>query len=101
MQQLNTAISELTSEEIAADLISLIRRYAIGSVLVGHEERIHRAVDKLKKAHDFSKQELTWIGRMEKYLLEESVFSVQVFDEDGRFRNRGGFAKINKILKIN
>jgi type I restriction enzyme R subunit len=30
-QQLNTAISELTNEEIAADIISLIRRYAIGS----------------------------------------------------------------------
>lgn len=30
-QQLNTAISELTNEEMAADIISLIRRYAIGS----------------------------------------------------------------------
>ena len=47
-QQLNTAISELTNEEIAADIISLIRRYAIGSALISHEARIRRAVDKLK-----------------------------------------------------
>ena len=98
-QQLNTAISELTNEEIAADIISLIRRYAIGSALISHEARIRRAVDKLKKAHNFSKQEMSWIGRMEKYLMEESVLNVQVFDEDSRFKSNGGFAKINRIFQ--
>ena len=98
-QQLNTAISELTNEEIAADIISLIRRYAIGSTLISHEARIRRAVDKLKKAHSFSKQELNWIGRMEKYLMEESMLNVSVFDEDGRFRAQGGFAKIDKVFQ--
>lgn len=98
-QQLNTAISELTNEEIAADIISLIRRYAIGSALISHEAKIRRAVDKLKKAHQFSKQELSWIGRMEKYLMEESVLNVQVFDEDGRFKSYGGFHKINKVFQ--
>ena len=98
-QQLNTAISELTNEEIAADIISLIRRYAIGSALISHEARIRRAVDKLKKAHNFSKQEMSWIGRMEKYLMEESVLNVQVFDEDSRFKSYGGFAKINKVFQ--
>ena len=97
-QQLNTAISQMTNEEIAADMISLIRRYAIGSALISHEARIRRAVDKLKKAHNFSKQELSWIARMEKYLMEESVLNVTVFDEDGRFQAQGGFAKINKVF---
>lgn len=98
-QQLNTAISELTNEEIAADIISLVRRYAIGSALISHEARIRRAVDKLKKAHNFSKQEMSWIGRIEKYLMEESVLNVQVFDEDSRFKSNGGFVKINKIFQ--
>ena len=97
-QQLNTAISELTNEEIAADIISLIRRYAIGSALISHEARIRRAVDKLKNAHKFTKQELSWIARMEKYLMEESVLNVGVFDEDSRFKGNGGFAKINKVF---
>ncbi len=97
-QQLNTAISELTNEEMAADIISLIRRYAIGSALISHEARIRRAVDKLKKSHKFTKQELSWIARMEKYLMEESVLNVGVFDEDSRFKTNGGFAKINKVF---
>jgi len=97
-QQLNTAISQMTNEEIAADMISLIRRYAIGSTLISHEARIRRAVDTLKKAHQFSRQELNWIARMEKYLMEESVMDVSVFDEDGRFKAQGGFTKINKVF---
>ena len=97
-QQLNTAITQMTNEEIAADIISLIRRYAIGSTLISHEARIRRAVDKLKKAHNFSRQELNWITRMEKYLMEESVLNVTVFDEDGRFKAQGGFAKIDKVF---
>lgn len=98
-QQLNTAISQLTNEEITADIISLIRRYAIGSTLISHEARIRRAVFKLRKAHSFTKQELNWISRMERYLMEESVLNVTVFDEDGRFKERGGFARINKVFQ--
>lgn len=97
-QQLNTALSQLTNEEIAADIISLIRRYAIGSALISHEARIRNAVNKLKKAHHFSMQELNWITRMEKYLMEESVLNVKVFDEDSRFKAVGGYNKINKAF---
>ena len=67
--------------------------------MVSHEDRIHQAVDRLKKAHPFSRQELNWIARMEKYLLEESVLNVAVFDEDGRFKAQGGFGKINQIFE--
>lgn len=98
-QQLNTAISELTNEEMAADIISLIRLYAIGSTLISHEARIRRAVDKLKKAHKFTAIEQKWIGRMEKYLMEESVLNVGVFDEDSRFKSEGGFKKIDRIFQ--
>ena len=97
-QQLNSAIREMTNEEITADIITLIRRYAIGSHLLSHEERIKGAVARLKKAHSFSVQELNWLKRMEKYLLEESVLNVSVFEEDGRFKAMGGFAKINKVF---
>ncbi len=54
----------MTIEEMAADIISLIRRYASGSTLISHEARIRRAVDKLKKAHKFTAIEQKWIGRI-------------------------------------
>lgn len=99
--QLNTAIYEMTNDEIVADVITLIRHYAIGSDLISHEDRIHSAVEKLKKTNNFSKMELNWISRIEKYLMKESVLNVQVFDEDSRFMSYGGFNKINKIFNNN
>lgn len=100
-QQLNTAVSEITSEEITADIISLVRRYAIGSPLVSHQARIRRAVDKLKKAHNFSRVELNWLSRIESYLLNESVMNVKVFDEDERFKTNGGYKRLNQIFRDN
>lgn len=100
-QQLNTAVSEITSEEITADIMSLVRRYAIGSPLVSHQARIRSAVDKLKKAHNFSRVELNWLSRIESYLLNESVMNVKVFDEDERFKTNGGYKRLNQIFRNN
>ena len=100
-KQLNTALSEMTSEEITADIISLVRRYAIGSPLVSHQARIRNAVNKLKKAHNFSKIELNWLENIETYLLNETVMNETVFDEDPRFKGKGGFKKINQFFKGN
>ena len=97
-RQLNTAVSELTNEKITADIISLIRRYALGSDLISHEEKIRRAVSKLRHNHKFTKQEENWLGRIENYLLNESIFNKNTFDEDARFREAGGFKRINKIF---
>lgn len=96
--QLNTAVQKVTNEECAADIITLVRRYAIGSPLISHEERIHNAIKKLNKAHDFTAGEKKWIDRIEKYLINESVLNVQTFDEYMAWRNQGGFIKVNKIF---
>ncbi len=42
--QLNVAISQLTNVEITADIISLIRRFALGAKLLNHEDKISHAV---------------------------------------------------------
>jgi type I restriction enzyme R subunit len=97
-QQLNTAWKELKNQDIAADIISFIRREAIGSVLLSHEQRIVNAVQKLKNNHSFSKMELDWLNRIEKYLLNETVLDKEAF-ESGAFKNFGGFIRINKVFK--
>lgn len=99
--QLNTAVKQVTKEDCAADIITLVRRYAIGSPLISHEERIHNAVKKLCKAHDFTAGEANWVERIEKYLINESVVNVKTFDEYAAWRNLGGFTKVNKVFSNN
>ena len=96
--QLNSAWKETTNEEIAADIISFIRSQALGLQLLGHNERIQKAVSKLKVAHNFSKMELDWLDHIEKFLLTETVLSEETFNI-GAFREFGGYNRINKLFK--
>lgn len=96
-QQLNTALKELKNEDIAADIISIIRQQAIGSMLLSHEERIKRAVEKLKKNHSFNKMELGWIDKIEMSLLNESIINKETF-EVGAFKTQGGYNRANKVF---
>ena len=94
-------MEQITHEECAADIITLVRRYAIGSSLISHEERIHNAIKKLCKAHNFTAGEKKWIDRIEKYLINESILNEKTFDEFMAWRNQGGFNKVNKIFNNN
>lgn len=96
--QLNSAWKEAKNQEITADIISFIRSQAIGSELLSHNERIKKAVLKLKQAHQFSKMEEQWLDRIEKFLLTETVLNVETFNL-GAFRDSGGFIRIDKIFK--
>ena len=96
-KQLNTAWRELKNEDIAADIISHIRRYVLGSALISHEERVKRAMDRLRKEHNFSKMELDWLGRIESTLLKEIIVDKETFNT-GAFKTQGGYNKINKVF---
>ena len=97
-KQLNTAWHEWKNEDIAADIISFIRRSALGTALLSHEERIRRAMEKLIKNHNFSKMELDWLERIKKMLIAETVLDREIF-ETGAFKTNGGLAQINKRFK--
>jgi type I restriction enzyme R subunit len=96
-KMLNTAWRELKNEDIAADIISYIRRSALGTELISREERIKRGVEKLRKKRNFTKMQLDWLTRMEKTLIAEAVIDRDVFDT-GAFKSQGGFTRIDKVF---
>ena len=98
IKQLNTAISSMNNEEIVADLITLVRRYAIGSPLINHQEKVDQAIKKLIKNHDFTAIQKKWIKMIGDYLQNEPILNKDAFDEDSRFKMKGGFRQIDKIM---
>lgn len=96
--QLSRAVSQMSNQEITADIISLVRRYSIGSPLVSHQERVRRAVEKIKNHHSLNKIQLGWLDRIEQYLENELIISPQTLDSDSRFRQRGGLKKANLVF---
>lgn len=95
---LNSAWKESTNEDIAADIISFIRTLAIGSHLISHEERIKKAVDKVRNMKNWNKIQEKWISRFEKQLLKETIIQKQDLDQEP-FSEAGGFKRLDKVFE--
>jgi type I restriction enzyme R subunit len=96
--KLRTAWREWTNEDIAADIISFVRRQALGDPLVSHEERIKQAMKKIYNMKTWTKMQRQWLERIEKQLVAETVFERDDFNK-GAFKTHGGFDRINKIFE--
>lgn len=94
-KQLNSAWNEMTNQDIVADIIAFIRQQAIGSTLISHEQRVKHAFAKLRLNHEFNKNQLDWLNRIEKAMLAETVLDKQIF-EMGAFKIAGGFTNIDR-----
>ncbi len=95
---LRTAWREWKNEDIAADIISFVRRLALGDALISHEDRIKNAMKKIYTMQDWNKTQREWLARMERHLLAESLIEKQDFNE-GAFRDHGGFDRLDKIFQ--
>ncbi|MCD6388517.1 MAG: type I restriction-modification system endonuclease [Desulfobulbaceae bacterium] len=98
--KLRTAWREWTNEDIAADIISFIRRQALGDPLVSQEERIRTAMQRVYNLKPWPKMQKTWLERIEKQLFAETIIERDDFDH-GAFKAHGGFNRINKIFQGN
>lgn len=94
---LNTAWREAKNEDIAADIISYIRTLALGDSLISHEERIRKAVDKIRNMNKWNAVQRKWIDRFEAQLIKETVLKLEDLNDDP-FDKKGGVKKLNKIF---
>lgn len=91
------AWKQAKNEDLGADIISFIRTLAIGSVLESHEDRIKRAVDRVRRMQNWNRIQQKWIDRFEKQLIKESVLQVEDLNQSP-FIEDGGFQQLNKIF---
>ncbi|WP_425504012.1 type I restriction-modification system endonuclease [Salicibibacter cibarius] len=97
---LQTAWREAKNEDIAADIISFIRKQALGDPLMSHEKRIEKAMDKIYQMKVWPPVQKKWLERIESQLLQESVLDPdpeQAFEVEP-FKSRGGYRQLNKIF---
>ena len=92
---LNTAWKQMTNEDITADIISFIRQQVLGDALISHEERIKKAISKVKLMHpELNAVQIKWLDRIEVQLLNETILNKETFELDA-FKNVGSFKKVN------
>lgn len=94
---LNAAWKDAKNEDIAADIISYIRTLALGDSLISHEERIERAIQKIRNMQKWNAVQRKWIDRFEVQLKKETVLRLEDLNEDP-FDKKGGVQKLNKVF---
>lgn len=94
---MQTAWREQKNEDIAATIVGYIRQLALGSPLMPYSERVDRAVQRLRKAHNFTDPPSKWLDRIAKQVKLETVVDRASFDA-GQFKADGGFARLNKVF---
>ena len=95
---LNTAWKATRNVDIAADIISFIRTMALGDALISHEERIRRAVEKVRAMKSWNKIQQKWIDRFENQLLSENILQHDDLNQ-APFNENGGFDRLNKVFE--
>jgi len=99
-KKLQVAWKDWKNEDIAADIISFIRRQALGDPLVSHEARIQSAMARIYAMREWTAIQRQWLTRIEKQLIAETVLDREDFDR-GAFATHGGFNRLNKIFQGN
>lgn len=97
---LQVAWREWKNEDIAADIVSFIRKLALGDPLESHEDRIHHAMQNIYALQKWNKIQRSWLERFELQLIKETVLNKEDLNT-GAFRQNGGFKKINTIFQGN
>lgn len=91
---LRTAWKDARNEDIAATIIGYIRQAAIGSPLVPFEERVNRAVTRIKQSRKWSANQGRWLDRLAAQLKKEIIIDDSLFDAPA-FRQQGGRAALD------
>jgi len=97
---LQVAWREWKNEDIAADIISFIRKLALGDPLENHDERIQNAMKKIYALQKWNKIQRSWLERFELQMIKETILNKEDL-ETGAFKQSGGFKKINTIFQGN
>ncbi|MBL4844674.1 MAG: type I restriction-modification system endonuclease [Planctomycetes bacterium] len=94
---LQVAWHEKTNAEIAASIIGFVRHETLDSPLLSFDERVDRAVRRIKETHTFTTPQRKWLERIAKQIKEETVVDHAALDR-GQFKTFGGFKRLNKVF---
>ena len=98
-KQLNDAYSECNNSTMVASIISLIRRYALGTEIVSKNSQLSRAFDKLNAQHKFTPAQQKWLDIIRNYMQQQEILSVEAFKEDKRLLQKGGYKAAQTAFK--
>ncbi len=101
--QLQSAIRTQTNQDIAAGIISHIRRAALGEPLIPFAQRVDKAMAHIEKKYTWNDKQRKWLQRLAKRLIKDSSdFKKDIIVDhefiNDKLRQAGGVKGSNKVL---
>jgi type I restriction enzyme, R subunit len=93
---LQSAWRKNTNQDIAASIIGYIRQAALDEALVPFEQRVHNAMQRIYREHDWNPIQVKWLERLAKQLVHEAVIDKEFVNH--RFADQGGAKTFNSVL---
>ncbi|RLB84770.1 MAG: hypothetical protein DRH26_18905, partial [Deltaproteobacteria bacterium] len=82
---------------IAASIIGFIRQSVLGSPLKPYKERVKTSMGAILSSQPWTDPQRKWLERIGKQLEKETIVDRSALDK-GRFKDQGGFNRLNKIF---
>lgn len=101
-RDLQSAWRQVNKEATAANIISFIRRAALGTPLESEDALVERAMNKVYGLADWTPTQMKWLERIKKQLLQNNVLgpNAQVaFESNEAFRSHGGYKRMQSVFK--
>ena len=91
---------KLVYNKALADIISMVKHAAKKEEpIFTAEERITKAMEKVKAGKSFNEEQLNWLGLIQEHLIKNLTIELGDFDYAPIFEQRGGKSKAEKIFK--
>jgi type I restriction enzyme R subunit len=94
---LRTAWKETNNVEIAASIIGFIRQSVLDSPFKPYKERVKNSMNKILTSQQWTVPQKKWLERIGKQLEKETIVDRTALDS-GRFKEVGGFNRLNKVF---
>jgi type I restriction enzyme, R subunit len=96
--RLRAAWRDARDQDIAASIIGYVRGLALGSPLEPYEDRVQRAMSRIRKSRSWNYHQLGWLRRIELQLMQQHVIDREVVDSDPFRAEAGGFQRLDRTF---
>lgn len=97
-QQLKSAHTDMTNEEITADILIFVKNAIKGSPIVDFDDKIHDVMKKINRLKKWTAKQKTLLTTIEKQLKNNHIVTMEDINS-GQLKNRyGGSTKVDKTL---
>lgn len=93
-----SAVRDATNQEIATNIVGMIRYAMLGEPLIPYDQRVDRAIQLILASQNWEPKQRQWLERIGKQIKENTLLDHELIDTGEAFKDKGGFVRLNRVF---